>query len=97
MRARALLGPHLDDALVSTCGAQHPLTFAHSPGQRLLDVDVLAGGAGQDRHERMPVIRRRHDDRVDVLAVEHAPEVGEGGRVVAGHRDALRHPLVGKL
>src|SRR5262249_60237577 len=53
-----------------------PGDFHHAPALvdviagRLLDVDVLAGLAGPDRRERMPVIGRRNGDRVDVLVGE---------------------------
>ena len=49
--------------------------FAQHERQRLLDVDVLAGAQRRDGHERVPVIGRGDDHRVDVLAVEHLAEV----------------------
>ena len=39
--------------------------------QRLLAVHVLAGVAGVDRHQGVPVVRDGDDHRVHVLAVEH--------------------------
>ena len=61
------------------CGRPPPASI-HSPSrthvrQRLLDVDVLARGAGQHRHERVPVVGRRDDDGVDVGPVEQLAEV----------------------
>ena len=37
---------------------------------RLLGIDVLAGLAGVDRVQRVPVVGRGGDDRVDVLAIQ---------------------------
>ena len=42
----------------------------------LLDVDVFPCLTGPDRHDRVPMVRRRDRDRVDVAIVEHTPEVG---------------------
>ena len=47
-------------------------------GQRLLAIDVLAGLAGQDGDDRVPVVGRGDDDRVDVLAIEDLAEVAVG-------------------
>ena len=56
--------------------------------QGLLDVDVLAGGAGVDRDRHVPVVRRRDEHGVDVLTFEDGAVVlgrlgarlGEGAR-----------------
>ena len=64
--------------------------------ERLLDVDVLAGLAGHDGRQRVPVIGRADDDRVDVLAVEHAAEVARRqlGRLLEVLVDALARVFV---
>src|SRR5262249_39841139 len=57
---------------------------------RLLDVDVLAGGAGEHGHQGVPVVGRGDDDGVHVAVVEELAEVGvladaaadEGGPLV---------------
>ena len=46
--------------------------------QRLLAVHVLARLAGVDRDQRVPVVGRGDDDRVDVLVVEQLAVVGVG-------------------
>src|SRR5581483_10494076 len=46
MRPGALLGPHLDDAMMPPRHVDHPPPLADEEARRLLDVDVLAGGAG---------------------------------------------------
>ncbi len=76
---------------------QHPLALAQHVRQGLLDVDVLAGGAGEDGHQRVPVVGRRDDHGVDVRAIEHAAEVVEARRRVAGGLHAIGHPLVRHL
>jgi hypothetical protein len=67
----------------------HRAAFGDGHRGRLLDVDVLAGLAGEHGHQRVPVIGGADDDGVDALVVEDAPEVGmlRGGR---GHFGGLR-------
>jgi hypothetical protein len=45
-------------------------TFADGQAERLLDVDVLAGAAGIDELQRVPVVRRGDDDSIHVLLFE---------------------------
>ncbi len=95
--AGALLRAHLHHALVGGRRLQHPVAFAHHVRQRLLDVDVLARGARQDRHERVPVVGRRDHDGVDVGPVEQLAEVlVRRGRVPRG-RHGLREPRLAQL
>ena len=77
VRAGTLLRPDLHDPPMSTRRVDHPLALAQDVGQGLLDVDVLAGGARHDRHQRVPVVGRRDDYGVDVASVEHPAEVVE--------------------
>ncbi len=60
--------------------------------QRLLDVDVLAGPAGGDHLDGVPVVGRRDHDGVDVLAIEHRAEVLDP-RDLALDRRHLGDPL----
>jgi len=62
-----LLRPHLHHA--PPCGRRldHPLALADGVRERLLDVDVLAGLAGQNCHFGVPVVRRGDDDDIDGL------------------------------
>ncbi len=64
----SLLRADLHDPPMARRRGDHPVALAHDVRQRLLDVDVLAGRARHDRHQRVPVVGRRDDDRVDVLA-----------------------------
>jgi hypothetical protein len=97
MRARALLRADLDDAFVRARRVQHPFAFAVGMRQRFLDVDILARCARQNRHQRVPMVGRRDDDRVDVGTLQHPPEIGVSRRVVARRRHALVHSLVRHL
>lgn len=54
----ALLAAGLDDPVVVAGGFDHGPAFVDGQGQRLLDVDVLAGLAGVDCGEGVPVIRQ---------------------------------------
>ena len=62
----------------TTCRSGSPLRPSGGlPRSRcgLLDVDVLAGLQRPDGGERVPVVRRRDHDGVDVLVVEHPPQI----------------------
>ena len=70
-------------------GVDDRLPLVQVVGQRLLDVDVLAGGAGVDGHRHVPVVGAADQDGVDVLAVEELAIVlgGDGlgvGQLPAG-------------
>src|SRR5436309_11266272 len=52
---------------------------------RLLDVNVLAGLAGPDRGQRVPMVGRGDADDVDLLVLEDPAQVGLAARL-----DALR-------
>ncbi len=73
--ARPLLGAHLHHSPIVARRAEHPLPLAHDMVERLLHVDVLAGGAGEDGDGSVPVVGRRDHDRVHVPPVEQPPEV----------------------
>ena len=64
--------PHLGDAAVLGRGVGHRPPLADPVREGLLAVDVLARLAGEDRRDRVPVVGRGDDHRVDVLAVEDA-------------------------
>ena len=52
--------------------------FRHVVRHGLLDVDVLAGLAGPDRHQGVPVIRGRDRDGVEFTVVDQFSDVGVG-------------------
>ena len=49
--------------------------FADVVRDRLFDIDVLAGVAGQNRRGRMPMVGRGDDDGIDRLVVEDFAEI----------------------
>src|SRR5260370_35619534 len=57
-----LLGADLHDAFVALSRDCDPAAFPNEQGERLLDVNVLARGAREDRHQRMPVIGSANDN-----------------------------------
>ena len=50
----------------------HRLGFDKAVGDRLLAVDVLAGFAGGDERDGVPVVGRGDDDGVNVLLLEQS-------------------------
>ena len=53
----------------------HDPSLGNCQAERFLDVNVFAGLAGFDRNVGVPVIRRGHNHRVDIIAVEDAAKV----------------------
>ena len=85
----APLRPHHHDAVIFARGLHHPLTFVDEYGHRLLDVNILARRAGHDRGQRMPVVRGRDDNALDILVLVHLPEIAVAlGMGVPGVRQA---------
>ena len=82
----------LHDLVVGARGVRHQAAFQDGVRGRLLDVDVLAGLERPDGGERVPVVRRGDDDGVDVLVVEHAPEILREARLE--RRDVLEQRRV---
>ena len=92
-RAAAVHRADLHDLAVGARRVDHLAPFPDGVRRRLLDVDVLAGLQRPDRGERVPVIRNRDDDGVDVLVVEDAPQVLHVARLE--RRDILQRRVVG--
>ena len=88
----ALLRAGLEHDAVLAHGLDHALALVDRQGQRLLGVDVLLGRRRGDVDDRVPMVRRRLDDDVDVLALEHATEVRELGRDFLVLRELLCRP-----
>jgi hypothetical protein len=83
MPAAAPLGSHLHHPLVLARRRQHRPPLAHARGQRLLDIHVLARLTRHHRRQRVPVIRRRDNDGVDILPIQRRAKVAGGVRPVA--------------
>ena len=72
---RALLAAGLEDASVAPHRVDYRPRFADRQCQRLLAVNVLAGLGRLDRDDRVPVVGRGDDHRVDVVAGQQLAEV----------------------
>ena len=70
-----VLRAHLADAIVLLDGVAHRQALRQVQRHRLLDVEILAGLAGGDGLERVPVRQGGDDHRVEVLVLEHLPVV----------------------
>ena len=75
VRAAALPLAALHHPPVAAGGGGHRLALADRVGQRLFHVHVLAGGAGIDHLDAVPMVGRADDHRVDVVVVEQRPVV----------------------
>ena len=64
-------------------GGDHLLAFPGIVAARFLDVNVLAGGAGQNRGRRVPVIRRFAEQSVDLAVIENGSEIADRLRPLA--------------
>ena len=56
----------MDDPAAGLGGLDHAAPFMDGERERLLDIDVLAGIARVDRHQRVPMVGAGDDDGVDV-------------------------------
>lgn len=75
------LGAELDDAVVFASGLDHAAAFDDVMAGRFFGVDVLAGLAGEDCDQGVPVVGGGVDDGVDGFVVQEASEIflGAGG------------------
>ena len=88
----ALLRAGLDDLLRGFDDPDHLGAFGDRVRDRLLDVDVLAGGDGVERHRLVPVIGRADHDRVDLAVVEDPAVVGHLRGRGPGDLGGLKQP-----
>ena len=75
-RRRTAVNPDLNDALVFSRRFDHRSPFDDRRRERFFAVNVEPGLARLDRLIRVPMVRRRQDDRVDVGAFVNLAEVG---------------------
>jgi hypothetical protein len=61
------MNPNLADPVVFTNRSNHFAALCHAQRERFLDVNVFAGFAGVNRLQRVPMVRRANDGRVDVF------------------------------
>src|SRR5262245_13227616 len=89
----AALGSVLDDAVVLASGLDSDTALVDVVAARLFHVDVLAGLAGPDGHQRMPVVRRGDGHNVDVLVFEDLTNVLFGFGLLASLAFDLLDPV----
>src|SRR5581483_4802715 len=76
---------HLHQAAVLAGRGDHPFSFTRIMAARFLDVNMFAGGTGQNRRGRMPVVARGDHQRIDCLIIKNATEVSNGSGELASH------------
>ena len=79
----ALLRAGLHDAVVLLGGLDGELALANRVAHRLLGINILAGLAGGDDRQHVPVRLRGDDHRVDVFVVHDFSEVAMGSDFLA--------------
>ena len=75
---RHALHPHLQFQLGAPHPSHHLLGLPDGLGQRLLQIDVLAGVQGVQSHTVVPVLGRGNQDVVQLLLGQKGPVVGVG-------------------
>ena len=88
----AALHADLDDVFRFLFGLDEFHTLLRRLAQRLLDIDVFAGGERIQHHASVPVFRGGDQDRIDVFIVEKLFVIAVGARLAAcfrGGRDGL--------
>ena len=86
-----LLGAGLHDLLRRLDHLDHLRALGNRVRDRLLDVDVLSGRHGVERHGLVPVIGRADHDGVDLAIVEDAAVVCDLGGSGPGDLGGLEH------
>src|SRR5262249_4613056 len=75
MIAGALLRADLDHTVVFARRLNHLAPFVYSDRDGLLDVNVFARLTGRHAHQRVPVVWRSDDHRINVFAVEDSTKI----------------------
>ena len=84
VRGRAPLQTDLHHAVVLARRREHGLAFQDVDADRLLAVDVGTRLARGDHRQRVPVIRRRDQDEIEFLLLQHLAVVRVQPRLLAG-------------
>ncbi len=85
---RTLLAADLEDAVVFARRLHDQSPLANGERHRLLGVNILSRLAGHDADVQPPMLRRRRDNGVHVLAFEQLPKILERRGVVLRRRFA---------
>ena len=91
----ALLGAVLDDDLVLLPGRGGDRAFVDIMAGGLLDIAVLAGLGRQDRHEGVPVVRRRDADGIKALILKSLTNIRAALAILPPFQSTLQHVLIG--
>ena len=94
---RAVLRAGLEDARVAADGVHHVAPFTNGERHRLFAIDVLACLRGVDCLQRVPVVRRGDDHRVNVWPGQQLAVVVDARAMAIGSRAALRRADVVRL
>ena len=87
------LAAHLEYASRFLLGADQVVAFGDVVHHRLLAVDRLPRPERFDRDRLVPVVRRAHDDRVDVVAGEDFPVVARREDVAVALASGVEAPV----
>ena len=82
-RFRSALRAALDQAVVLARGVDHLSTFPDEVRERLLAVNVFAGGASGDRRQSVVVLHRGDGDDIQLWALDHLAVIGVFGHLVS--------------
>ena len=91
----ALLGAVLDDDLVLLPGRGGDRAFVDIVAGGLLDIAVLAGLGRPDRHQGVPVVRRRDADGIKALILESLTHIRAALAILPTFQPTLQHVLIG--
>ena len=90
---RAVLRSGLDDAFVFSRRIDRDPPFEDIVRDGFFDIDILTRLACHYSHQRVPVVRRRDDDRIDILIVEYMSKIRKCSRQIIAFRVFLRQCL----
>ncbi len=69
------LGAELKNPIMLSLVLHHHLSLSHTVGKWFLTVDIFTGLKGKRGNLGMPMVGCCARDRIDVIAVQHVPEV----------------------
>jgi hypothetical protein len=78
VRATAPLRAHLHDPLMTRSGFEHRAAFVDGLCKGLLNIHILAGLAGENGWQGMPMIGCGNQHHIDIFPVEDSAEILDG-------------------
>ena len=67
---------HLSRDVCLLCRLKHSSGLVHGMRERLLAVNMLAAGNGSESCRCVQMIGRSHDDRIEILSIDHPAKIG---------------------